>query len=230
LSPLLRLALELVHRICSASVLTHHRPNAECARQQTCVIDDEGKGKGRECIGTPGGAPHRTDAAGAEDRRRHNGGGPFGARLGGRDGVKVTMEQARRRRGGRRRVLAPCFRGSDLGRRPRAATLAVATSYVATCRCRCGVVSGGDGAAARARARRWREPCEWEGIDFLRASAEIVRRRRSGARLPFLLDVSWTTGTSFWPGGAFVQGWFREAGRAKERAVVFARLGNDPLL
>jgi hypothetical protein len=29
-----------------------------------------------------------------------------------------AREQARRRRGGRQHVLAPCFRGGDLGRRP----------------------------------------------------------------------------------------------------------------
>jgi hypothetical protein len=38
-------------------------------------------------------------------------------------------------------------------------------------------------------------------------------------------------GLSLWPGGAFVRGrWVREAGRVKERAVVFARPVNDPLL
>jgi hypothetical protein len=80
-----------------------------------------------------------------------------------------AREQARRRRGGRRHVLAPCFRGSDLGRRPVALGCDSCSGDVrrgdVTVRMWSGLRrrwSSGTSTSAEME-RRWREACEGRG-------------------------------------------------------------------
>jgi hypothetical protein len=121
-----------------------------------------------------------------------------------------AREQARRR-GGRQRVLAPCFRGGDLGR--------------------CPVAPGCDSCGGDVRrGRRGDVPVRmWSGLrrrwsSGTSTSAEMeggmrgegIDCRARARRLSGDGGRGLIAGSSFWPGGAFMRGRAMEAGRAKE--------------